>query len=624
MDRFVLRQNRPLFVLALLWTLVLLAVRAEGSVPLPLVDEAPDLSWVRRPFFLSLSAWNLDKLVFDPLLAQTPGASPGDADGNSPGSLYWQASRLATEARAKGDDPGLHETAARIAMRAYAGRRNGDDGFRSLALAARSYFLAGMYAEADGVAGRMIARSGLANASLPYYILKGEALFQKRNYLTARECFRRASAGRWDAVTARRIALRIADASFLLGNLAYAEPAYRKVFREGDAVLRAHPLEAIRFGEALLLAEKFDEAVRIFRTVREGTVPADVRAASYLGEGDAFLAGKRLPLAEHAYRYSEPWGNTPWIKGWIRCRTADLAFAKGNRKEAAALYRELKDEPGAELAREAGYKWILSLHLSGDHEGVVREAETYLSRNDGAPWTAAVRAMGARSGVEIVRAAGLKDPARMWTVYSTLLFSFGKTDEGRGLFRSLGEGWEKGRLWGGASSLYAAGGDAPRGRQMARLGAAESAYYRGDSDNVLLLLGYGDGSREGHAIGHWLAAKTFFRLGRYGEASAALARMEAPGGGGADPGPGKELAIFAAALAGSREGTREALKGVDPKSASPALPYLVEWSAADAGKPPAGRNAVREKAPAGKAGELWTDLAAAQRRYRRLTADEGD
>lgn len=624
MDRFPLRQNRPLFVLALLWTLLLLAVRAEGSVRLPLVDEAPDLSWIRRPFFTSLSAWNLDRLVFDPLLSQAPEVSPDDADDHSPGALYWQASRLATAARAKGDDHGLHEAAARIAMQAYAGRRNGDAGFRSLALAARSYFLAGMFSEADGVAGRMIARSSLGNASLPYYVLKGEALFQKRNYLTARECFRRASAGRWDAVTARRIALRIADASFLLGNLAYAEPAYRKAFRGGDALLKAHPLEAIRFGEALLLAEKFDEAVRIFRVVREGTVPADVRAASYLGEGDAFLVGKQLPLAEHAYRYSEPWGNTPWIKGWIRCRTADLEFAKGNRKDAAALYRELKDDPGAELAREAGYKWILSLHLSGDHEGVVKEAETYLARNDGGPGTAAVRAMGAESGVEIVRAAARKDPARMWTVYSTLLFSFGKTDEGRGLFRSLGEEWEKGRVWGGASSLYAAGGDASRGREMARLGTAESAYFRGESDNVLLLLGYGDGSREGYAIGHWLAAKAFFRQGRYGEASAALARMGAADAGGAGPHPGKELAIFAAALAGSRDGTREALKGVDPKSSSPALPYFVEWSAAGPEKPSRGGDAVKGKAPAGGTGDLWTDLASAQRRYRRLTADEGD
>ncbi len=624
MDRFLLRRNRPLFLLALLWTLLILAVRAEGSVRLPLVDEAPDLSWNRRPFFLSLSAWNLDGLVFDPLLSQASEVSPDDAEENSPGSLYWQASRLASEAHAGGDDPRLHEAAARTAMRAYSGRRSGDGGFRSLALAARSYFLAGMYAEADGVAGRMIARSSLGNASLPYYVLKGEALFQKRNYLTARECFRRASAGRWDAATARRIALRIADASFLLGNLAYAEPAYRKAFQGGDAVLRAHPLEAIRFGEALLLAEKFDEAVRVFRVVREGTVPADVRAASYLGEGDAFLVRKQLRLAEHAYRYSEPWGNTPWIKGWIRCRTADLEFAKGNRTDAAALYKELKDGPGAELAREAGYKWILSLHLSGDHEGVVKEAESYLVRNDGAPGTAAVRAMGAESGVALVRAAARKDPARMWTLYSTLLFSFGKTDEGRGLFRSLGEEWEKGRIWGGASSLYAAGGDGPRGREMARLGAAESAYFRGEPDNVLLLLGYGDGSRERFAIGHWLAAKAFFRQGRYAEASAALARMETPAAGGAAPYPGKELAVFAAALSGSREGTRAALGGMDPIPSSLALPYLVEWSAPGVEKPSPGREAVKAKAPAGKAGDLWAELAAAQRRYRRLAADEGD
>jgi tetratricopeptide (TPR) repeat protein len=624
MERLRARQNRSLYYLALLWTLLLLAARAEGSVRLPPVEEAPNLAWTRQPLFTFLSRWNLDPVVFDPLLSRDRNAPPEETGGPPPATLFRRASRLADEAGKKGNDRRLHEAAARTAMQAYAGSRGGDAGLKSLALAARSYFLAEMYTEAEGVATRLIERSGHGAAALPCYLLKGEILFRRKNFLTSRECFRRASAGRWDGATARRIALRIADISFLMGNPAYAEHAYRKVFREGNAVLRAHPLEGLRFGEALLAASMLEEAASVFRGVRDVSMPGFARAASYIGEGDALLLAKRYPQAENSYRYAEPWGKSPEIEGWIRCRIADLEFMKGKRKEAMARYRLLKETAAREPARESWFKWILCLHLVQEHEDVIREADAYLAADPEVPGAAAVREMAAKAGTELVRAAGKKDPARMWTVFTSYLFSFAKTDEGRNLVKTLGAVWERERLWGGASSLYATAGDAERGLEMTRVAAAEAAYFRGEFDNVLALLAAGDARRTPSAAALWLTAKTLFRQGRFEKAADALAGLEKlpQDAGAAAQDGGRELALYAAALKGKKDETRETLEKLDPKVAAPGLPYLRDWSGDNTSR--RDKETVGGKTPAGGAGDLWTGIAAVQRRYRRIAADEGE
>ncbi len=609
---------------ALLWLLLLLAAAPALGAPvrLPPVPEAVDLGWVRQPFFESLPAWNIDPFPFPAPSAALPPKPQGPADPTWTLLSQADAQRKTAEGR-KVLDSRLHEEAARLYLRAYASDKNGPNGFLALRMAARSFFLGGFYAETAGVATTLVKRSGGGGADLPFYLLKGEALYQKRDLLAARECFRRALTGQFNAATKTRIELRIADASLELGNVAYAEPAYRKAL-SAPASQRRLPFNAIRYGESLISAGKTSAAAELFRnldTEADG-VPPLARAISLMGAGDVAILSGDLVSAQTAYMKAASIGNFSETRALLKIRMADLAFAGGKRAEALSGYGALVDSPVPAIAREAGYKKGLTLYLQGDFPGVVAMSDGWLARYPGKSGEKEMRKLAAKSGVEMVRAAARANPADRWPALSSLLFAYGRTKELPALYGEIGREWEDALIWGGAADLYSAAGLASRSADMRRIERAEGAYYRGDFPAVLAELGWKDPARE-HASGAlWLAAKTFFRLGRHAEAEAALRRLgtvQAETAASRDKSPfppDRELMSFNRAQLGRWAELRDSLKDVPPQPQIPALALI--RSMAEPQKPEEG------KASAASGGGLYADYIRIRERVRRINSEGED
>lgn len=619
--------RRSLLPALLLCLLALLAsARAESAaVRLPPVPEAPELGWVRRPFFEALPPWDLDPVLFPAALRATPAKPSGPAE--TAWALLREADEKGKSARNNESASRPLDDAARLYLRAYAADKNGAIGFLGLRMAARSYFQGGRYAEAAGVATTLIRRSGGRGADLPYYLFKGEALYQKRDLLAARECFRRAQAGKFDPYTRMRIDLRIADASLELGNTAYAEPAYRKTLRD-PAVQRKQPWPSIRYGESLLGAGRFEEAATLFRNLDTDQVPPPVRAAALLGAGDAALLGGNLPGAGLSYRRAAGIGDFPETRDWVRLRLADLAFAGGNRAEALKGYSALSSASGRSVAREAGYKKAVALYLLGDNAAVVKASEDWLAGNAGRAGDKEMRALAAKAGADFVRAAAKTNPSGGWPALSAMLFAIGRTKELPALLADIGKEWEDARIWGGAADLYNAAGDAGRSADMKRIAAAEAAYWRGDLPGVLRELDWRDPSREHVAGALWLAAKTLFRQGRYAEADAALRRLESVRADtpvvsdGTPFPPARELSAFSRALPGRWAGMGDEFRSAPSQGPVPGLSMLKAMAEPKKEKPPAGKRPAKP-ARSTSGGDLYADYQRIRERVGRINAEEG-
>lgn len=615
------RQNRSLYLLALLWALFLIAAHsAEGGVPFPPVPEAPDLAWDREPFFRDLPEWNMDSPAF-PWVPAPAGIRKAESDPD------FIVAGLFREARKRESEGGPPSEVARLYLRSYAAAKSRETGYLSLKQAARYFFRAGRYAESAGILDRLIDRSGAGSAGTAYYLFKGEALARQGNFLSARECFRRASAAKWDAETRQRVALRIADMSFLLENIAYAEPMYRKTL-SGPGAFRRYPHESIRYGETLLSAGKIDEALAVFRKVREDSPSPEMRSAAQLGEGDALLLRKDLSGAQVAYGQAGAM-EIPSTRWWLLLRKADLEFLAGGRDAAARMYAGLGACPLPAVAREASYKAILARHLLSGHESVLDGSRAYLARYAGKRGETGVRKMAARAGAALVAEAGRKDPASRWPLLSEYLFAFGRSPEGKTLYADIGGEWESALLWGGASALYAAGGKDGKSREMLRIEAAERRYWQGDLPGAAAALDLRSPGGEASRGALRLLARIRFREGKYDEAANLLRRLEAPGAapdGGKVPGPppDRELLAFARALQGKWDEALEALQGIDP-AAAPApvlgLRSMARRHAATAEKAavPQGKNATLPPS-----GDLYSAYERSQERFHRLMAQEVD
>jgi tetratricopeptide (TPR) repeat protein len=564
------QRRRTTVHLGLILLALFVAVPAVAQAPrLPPVPEAPETGWLRQPFFEVLAPWNLDAVLFPPASRSLPPKPGGSADAAWELARKADAKRVAAEGKA--NDPFLHEEAARLFMQAYTADKNGAVGFHALRMAGRCYFLGKHWTEAAAVATTLVRKSGGRGADLPWYLLKGEALYQKRDLLAARECFRRAAAGSFDPDTKMRIDLRTADASLELGNVAYAEPAYRKAL-SGLPSPRKMPYNAIRFGEAMLAAEKYSEAAALFRSIdADPALPDLSRALASIGAGDAALLSADLPTARNAYLRAERTGEFAETKDLIKLRMADLAFAGGNRAEAAAGYEALAASGRPDIAREAGYKKALAVYVQGDYPGVLKVSEAWLAKYSGKTGDRGMRILAAKAAAEMVRAAGKANPADKWPALSSLLFAVGRTKEWPILMGEIGGEWENARIWGGAADLYAVAGDNGRSASMRRIRKAEAAYYRGELPAVLTELDWKGPQKEYHPGALWLAAKTFFRLDRLAEADAALKRLAVvqaelpppPGEKNPFP-PEKELTIFNHALQGRWAELREMFKELPP------------------------------------------------------------
>lgn len=602
------RQNRSLCLLALLWAILLLFARvAEGRVPFPPVAEAPELAWDRQTFFRDLPEWNMDSPDF-PWVPTPSEIRKAESDSSSP------AAPLFREALAKERAGGNPEETARLYMRAYAAARSREIGFVALKQAARLFFRARNYMESSGILGRLIERSGGGSAGVSFNLLKGEALARQGNHLAARESFRRASGGKWDAGMQRRISLRIADMSFLMGNIAYAEPLYRKLLAGADAP-RRFPYESVRFGETLLSAGKIEEALGVFRKVRDNALAMEARCASLLGEGDALLLRKDFPGARFAYEQAAG-RESPTIRWWILLRKADLEYASGSRETASGMYRGLAPCPLPDVAREAAYKYVLARFLLSDYESVLKESQAYLGRYPGKADESAMRKMSARAGAALVAEVARKNPANRWPALTEYLFAYGRAPEGKALYGAIGAEWEAALLWGGASALYMAGGDIARSRDMLRIEAAERRYWQGDLSGAAAELNIRNPATESSRPALRLLARIRFREGKFDEAARLLGRIDAPG-----VAPEKEFLAFTRAFQGKWTDSLDALQDIDPAAAPPPVRGLRSMIGSHT---PVAANVPAAAAKAGTVpppNDLYSAYERSQERYRRLMAD---
>jgi tetratricopeptide (TPR) repeat protein len=626
MKTSTIRRRSPFAIAVILW-LLLCAVASAAPVRLPPVPENPELGWSRQSFFEALPPWNLDPLLFPPASRELP-PRPAASPAETAWSLMSQADALRKEAESGGNDARRHDDSARLYLRAWSADKNGAVGYKALRMAARGYLLGGLYGEAAGVATTLIKRAGGRGADLPWYLLKGEALYRKRDLLAARECFRRAIDGPFDAQTKIAIALRIANASFELGNIAFAEPAFRKALGKRDEQLR-RPEQAIRYGEALLAAGRTAEAGVVFGNLDSTEISAPMRAIARIGSGDAALLAGDLSGARNAYKHADSGGDFPESREWLKLRMADLSFAGGNRQAALKEYSSLASSPDRPVAREAGYKKALTMYLIGDHASVLKESEAWLLRNAGLGGEKEMRAIAAKAGASMVRAAGKSNPADRWPALAALLFSYGRTKEWPILLAEIGKEWEDARIWGGAADLYGSAGDAVRSADMRRIEKAEGAYYRGDLPGVLTALDWREPAKEHSPGALWLAAKSFFRLGRHAEAEAALRRLDAvraesrAGKPDAPFTPERELAAYNRAQQESWHGILDALKEVPPQSQAPgaAMVKAAEASRKAASAAPAkGAPKAAAKTPSG--GDIFLQYQGLRARVERIRAED--
>ena len=535
------------------------------------------------------------------------------------------AATLFREARAKEKAGGKPDEVARLYMRAYAAARSGEIGFVALKQAARLFFRARKYMESSGILSRLIERSGAGSAGVSFNLLKGEALARQGNHLAARECFRKASGGKWDARTQRRIALRIADMSFLMGNIAYAEPLYRRLLTGADAS-RQFPYESVRFGETLLSSGKIEEALGIFLKVQDNALPIEARCASRLGEGDVLLLRKDLPGARFAYEQAAG-RESSTFRWWILLRKADLEYASGSREAASVMYRDLAGCPLPDVAREAAYKSVLVRFLLSDYVSVLKESQAYLGSYAGKAGETAIRKMSARAGAELLAEVARKTPANRWPAFTEYLFAYGRAPEGKTLYGAIGAEWEAALMWGGASALYATGGEDAKSRDMLRIEAAERRYWQGNMEGAVAELNILNPAKEASRPALRLLARIRFREGKYDEAGTLLQRIEALGvapEGGKDPGATQEMEFlaFTLALQGKWEESLGALQGIDPSTAPPPVRGLRSMIGLHA--PAAAKTAATaaKGAAAPAPNDLYSAYGRSQERYRRLT-DEG-
>jgi hypothetical protein len=425
-----------------------------------------------------------------------------------------------------------------------------------------------------------------------------------------------------------RIELRVADASLELGNLAYAEPAYRKVL-DRASVQRELPYPAIRYADSLLAANKIDDGAAVFGNLDVDAVAPPARAMALIGAGDAALLSGNLGSARAAYMRAGACGDFPGTADWLKLRLADLEFANGNRQAALKEYGALAGSAHRPVAREAGYKKALTMYLLGDHAAVLKESEGWLVRNAGKSGEKGMRAMAAKAGADMVRAAARSNPSERWPALSALLFAYGRTREWPVLLGEIGKEWEEARIWGGAADLYAVAGDAARSGAMRRIGRAEAAYFRGEYPAVLTELEWKDPARESAPGALWLAAKTFYRQGRHAEADAALRRLEAvqaaPAGSGAFP-PPRELSVFNRVEQGRWPELHESLKALPPQPQVPGLSMIKAMAEpkkpADA-EPETKAGARKGKAAAPSGGDLYADYLRVRERVRKIHAEDG-
>lgn len=615
------KQDRCLYLLALLWAIFLfVAHAAEGSVPFPPVPEAPELSWDRQTFFRDLPEWRMESPEF-PWIPSEASMREAESDAAAPAATLFREAR---ERERAGGRPG---DLARLYLRAYAAGKNREVGYVALKQAARLFYRAGNYMEASGVLTRLIDRSGPGSAGVSFNLLKGEALARQGNLLTARECFRRASAAKWNADIQRRISLRIADMSFLIGNIAFAEPQYRRALSAMDAP-RRFPYESIRYGETLLAAGKIEEALAVFRNVQGGALPPELRAAARLGEGDALLIRKDFADARFAYEQAGLIGNSP-IRSWAQLRNADIEFAAGSRGKSSVMYRDLKQCAVPDVAREAWYKFVLTRYLMSDHETVLAESQGYLGKYPGKPDETPLRKMAARAGASLVQEVGRKRPGERWPALTNYLFAYGRAPEGKTLYAAVGGEWEAALLWGGASALYAAAGETARSRDMLRIEGAEQLYWKGDLAGAAAALGIRDPAAESSRGALRLLARIHFREGKYDEAAILLRRIEALSGEPEDgKGTGlpleKEFLAFTRALQGKWPESLEALEGIDPTAAPPPVRGLRALAAGHAAAGEKASAAAPGTAPPAGPGDLYSVYERTQARYRRLTSEGAD
>jgi hypothetical protein len=293
------------------------------------------------------------------------------------------------------------------------------------------------------------------------------------------------------------------------------------------------------------------------------------------------------------------------------------------------MYRNLTGCPVPDVAREAAYKSVLVRFLLSDYDSVLKESQAYLGRFAGKADETAMRKMSARAGAALVTEVVRKNPANRWPALTEYLFAYGLAPEGKALYGAIGAEWEASLLWGGASALYMAGGDAARSRSMLRIEAAERRYWQGDLEGAVAELDIRTPATETSRPALRLLARIRFREGKYDETGTLLRRIESLGvapESAKDPGATleKEFLAFTRTLQGKWTESLEALQGIDPATAPPpvrGLRSMIGRHAPDAAKAPA---TAAKGAAATAPNDLYSAYERSQERYLRLTAEGAD
>lgn len=626
MNSVLIRHSVVTGVTALLFAFVLgNEGGAATKVPFPPLPSTVDrdLAPPRPSFFPKLEPWDLDPILY-PFEATEKRTAAALVDSPKEAVTHFERARILFDmARAEKKEDARqngYDNAARSFLQAYASAKTREIGYEALRLAARSFLLAEKYPEAEGVAGRIIERSG---GDPSFYLLKGEAYLRLGNNLAAREALRRAQTGRWDEHTARLIAVRIADVSFLSGNPLFAESIYRKQLQV-PSLRKSAPRSSLRFAETLLALGKNTEAEAIFREIRGASDDPEVKALARIGEGDAFLLQGGLARARFAYAQAEvdlAKSTSKFPRLWHRARKGDLQLSEGDFDNAARTFSLLTDVPEATVARDAGYKRVLALHLAGNPEKTIELSQSYLAKYARQPGDTAMRSMAARAAATIVRKTKEADPSKQWPAFSEYLFAFGRAPEGRELLRGIAKEWETNRLWRGAAALYEFADEETLAKEMRRVDEAERLYHQGRFDNALAVLALDAKGADPSWAAFRIASRVAFRKGTYDnairlarKAESRMPQLTPKDGkeGSKELSPDRELIVVSLALLGRSEEVARELTSVDLKAQSASLRSVAPPKPVDP-----------KAAPGPKESNVFGNYSRVQERYRRTMETGG-
>ncbi|MEM1041711.1 MAG: tetratricopeptide repeat protein [Bacteroidota bacterium] len=250
---------------------------------------------------------------------------------------------------------------------------------------------------------------------------QAEGAFQSGNLRVAVEAFEDFLRTARDRELQAAAYLYLGRAHADLGEPDRAEPNFRRVverFPRADV----QPDAAARLGALYLSAERWDEALALYRSLSAGAATVEAGVEARLGEAEALLGLGRAADAEALFdavaaSVSGVLGDRAWFG------LAQAAEAQGRRDEAVGGYERLATERDDELGADALVRLAEAL-LPGDPQGVLTAVERLDMDNRFAGYPDQV----AETLVALARAfRALDEPGRAEETYQLVLDAYADT-----------------------------------------------------------------------------------------------------------------------------------------------------------------------------------------------------